>query len=145
MGVQPLQGSQGWQAPAGHNSCHSGWEAGLNLQGEIIECVLVHDQGLIQQVLGHLDRERDGRGGIRFTGLMHSVERELTQETYMDQTFDYVYCRYEAVPGHHSDREFSVQGKFALNWAEKLERKDSRDAVSEREVFFFLIEKSTLG
>lgn len=52
------RGGPGLARSTGHNSCHSGWKPGLNLQREIIERVFIHDQSLIQQVLGHLDREQ---------------------------------------------------------------------------------------
>lgn len=39
------------------NSCNSGRKPGLNLQREFIKCVLIHDQSLIQKVLGNLEKK----------------------------------------------------------------------------------------
>lgn len=52
--------------PLATNSCNSGRKPGLDLQREIIECVFIHDQSLIQKVLGHLDRNiKGGRHSFR--------------------------------------------------------------------------------
>lgn len=51
-------GSRFGRLPLATNSCHSGRKPGLDLQREIIECVFIHDQSLVQKVLGHLDRKK---------------------------------------------------------------------------------------
>lgn len=46
------------EAPTGRNSCNSGRKPGLDLQRQIIEGVLIHDQSLIQEVLCNLEGNR---------------------------------------------------------------------------------------
>lgn len=61
MGVFALGGGLGPRSgrlPLAASSCDSGRKPGLDLQREIIECVFIHDQSLIQKVLGHLDRKK---------------------------------------------------------------------------------------
>lgn len=48
-------GSRFGRLPLATNSCNSGRKPGFDLQRQIIECVFIHDQSLIQKVLGHLD------------------------------------------------------------------------------------------
>ena len=61
MGVFALGGGLGprlGRLPLAASSCDSGRKPGLDLQREIIECVFIHDQSLIQKILGHLDRKK---------------------------------------------------------------------------------------
>lgn len=48
--------------PLATNSCNSGRKPGFDLQREIIEGIFIHDQSLIQKVLGNLDRKNEKRG-----------------------------------------------------------------------------------
>lgn len=58
-GVGGSGGSSFSRLPLATSSCISGRKPGLDLQREVIECVFIHDQSLIQKVLGHLDRKQE--------------------------------------------------------------------------------------
>lgn len=54
-------GSGGGPGSAGFHEATSSWisggKPGLDLQREVVEGVFIHDQSLIQEVLGHLGRD----------------------------------------------------------------------------------------